>query len=91
MAFQNLKVINLKKKIITFGLIGATPPFYPICIAQSCNDRTYKLGIKHPNFISCAFPNHLMRKNSKVLEEKLFLKEVQSAITSIINYVLDLT
>jgi hypothetical protein len=32
-----------------------------------------------------------MRKLSKVLEEKLFLKEVQSAITSITNYVLDLT
>lgn len=91
MAFQNLRVINLKKKIITFGLMGSNITILSHMHCQSCNDKTYKLGIKHPNFISCAFPNHLMRKLSKVLEEKLFLKEVQSETTSIINYVLDLT
>jgi hypothetical protein len=44
-----------------------------------------------PKRLSPKFTNFALQKNSKVLEKKLFLKEVQSARTSIINYVLDLT
>jgi hypothetical protein len=44
---------ELEKRIIVFGLM--TPHFYLICIAQSCNEKTYKVGKEHPILnIPCA-------------------------------------
>jgi len=53
-------------------------------LPQHCKERTYKVGTKHPIFIPCAFPSHLMKNFPGCPKGRAFLKG--SATCKKLNY-----